>query len=543
MKKEKKSAGATAWPRFGTLLDLASGNRNMMNFLRKYKQIIKYFIAGGAAAAVDLGLLYFLTDILGIWYLISTSLAFAAAFFVSFFLQKFWTFRDPDQTVIYKQLATYLAVALVNFTLNAALMYILVDGFKIWYLLAQFLASGLIAGESYFIYKFVIFNKKSAGEITKPRVLIATGIYPPDIGGPATMLEALASSLSRLGFSVQTITYAEQTAPGQVYRISRAQNKASRYAKYFWRLWLLSRRADILYVTDTYSVGYFAYLIKKLTGKKYIIRFAGDSAWEMAAGAGWIEDYITDFQNIKYDRRIERLKARRKKILVKADKVIAVSDFMAKLAKIIGVREEKITVIYNAVDFFPASPKRQIPLNPTLVYAGRLVPWKGVSMLIRAVQELKNHRPNIIFEIIGDGPEEVKLKKLAYNFGLAENVIFRGRVREEESHEIFARSTIFVLNTNYEGLPHSVLNAMRAGLPVIATPIDGNLEVVEDQVNGLLAPYNKLADWIIAINKLLNNQGLQQKFSKNGLETIARFKWSEVVEKTSALIIRSFGEK
>ncbi|MBI4779110.1 glycosyltransferase family 4 protein [Candidatus Falkowbacteria bacterium] len=171
-----------------------------------------------------------------------------------------------------------------------------------------------------------------------------------------------------------------------------------------------------------------------------------------------------------------------------------------------------------------------------MVYAGRLVPWKGVAMLIKAVKELKKNQPNIIFEILGDGPEEAKLKELAGNLGLSENVIFRGRVSEEDSHKIFSRSTAFVLNTNYEGLPHSVLNAMRSGLPVITTLIDGNLEIIRDGVNGLLAPYNKLEDWLIAINKLLNNQELQQEFSRNGLETVKNFKWSDVVEKTSVLI-------
>lgn len=514
----------------------------MINFLQKHKQIVKYLIAGGTSAFVDLSLLYFFTDVLGVWYLISAGLAFVLAFFISFFLQKFWTFRDGDKEAMYKQMGAYLAVALINFVINIILMYVMVDGLKVWYMLAQFIVSGLIAVESYLVYKFFIFNRNSKSGNGKMRILIATGIYPPDIGGPATMLEALISSLSKIDFEIRVITYAERTEPGQIYRISRAQNKILGYFKYFWHLWILSRWADILYVTDTYSVGYFAYLIKKLNGKKYIIRFAGDSAWEMAAGAGWTEDDITDFQKIKYDERIEKLKARRKKILINADAVIAVSNFMAKVAGLIGVRAERITVIYNAVDFFAASPKREAPLNPTLVYAGRLVAWKGVAMLIRAMKELKESRSNIILEILGDGPEEAKLKESAGSLGLTENIIFRGRVSEEASHKIFARATIFVLNTNYEGLPHSVLNAMRSGLPVITTPVGGNREVVEDGVNGLLAPYNKLEAWLMAINKLLDDQNLRQKFSANGLETIKRFKWSEVVEKTASLI-RSFSKK
>jgi len=508
----------------------------MTAMILKYKRIIKYLIAGGTAALVDLSLLYVLTDLLGFWYLFSTSLAFAAAFFVSFFLQKFWTFRDNGKERIYQQLGAYLAVALTNFCLNALLMYALVDGFKVWYLFAQVIAGGSIACESYLIYKFLIFGERYGGKAAKMKVLIATGIYPPDVGGPATMIKAMADSLSELDFDVRTITYADKTEPGRVYRISRRQNKFFRYFNYFRRFWALSRRADVLYVTETYSVGQFAYLIKKFTGKKYIIRFAGDSAWETAAGAGWTNDYITDFQNKKYGGRIEKMKARRKKILINADAVIAVSGFMAELAKTIGVKQEKIAVIYNAVDFFPAPPPRRPAVRPTLVYSGRLVKWKGVSMLIRAVKELRKNRPDIFLEILGDGPEEAGLKKLVGDLGLSDNINFRGRVSEETSHEIFARSTAFVLNTNYEGLPHSVLNAMRAGLPVITTPAGGNVEVVRDGDNGLIKPYNDLDGWVKAINKLLDDKALWRKFSLNGLKTAAEFKWDQAVEKTAALI-------
>lgn len=127
----------------------------------RYKKIIKYLIAGGTATLVDLGLLYFFTDILNIWYLFSACLAFTLAFFVSFSLQKFWTFGDRDKETIYKQMRIYLAVALTNLLVNAGLMYLLVDGFKIWYIMAQIIVSGSIAVESYFIYNFFIFNKKN----------------------------------------------------------------------------------------------------------------------------------------------------------------------------------------------------------------------------------------------------------------------------------------------------------------------------------------------------------------------------------------------
>ncbi|MBU3922115.1 MAG: glycosyltransferase, partial [Alphaproteobacteria bacterium] len=112
----------------------------------------------------------------------------------------------------------------------------------------------------------------------------------------------------------------------------------------------------------------------------------------------------------------------------------------------------------NAVDFFPAPPKREVPLNPTLVYAGRLVAWKGVSMLIKAVGELKKNRQNIIFEILGDGPEEAKLKESVNNLELTGNVIFRGRVSEEDVRR--ARSAGFNDAELVEIVAHVALNTL-----------------------------------------------------------------------------------
>jgi dolichol-phosphate mannosyltransferase len=132
--------------------------------LNKYGRVFKFLIAGCAGAFTNLALLYFFTDILGVWYLASSSLAFIVSFFVSFFLQKFWTFSDKAKESLLKQMGVYLAVALTNLVINGLLMYLLVDGFKIWYMFSQFTVSGVIALESYWVYKIFIFNKDVKAE-------------------------------------------------------------------------------------------------------------------------------------------------------------------------------------------------------------------------------------------------------------------------------------------------------------------------------------------------------------------------------------------
>jgi putative flippase GtrA len=124
-----------------------------------YRRAVKYVIAGGTAAAVDIGILYILTDLAHIWYLLSAVLAFAVAFVVSFTLQKFWTFRDRSTENLHAQAGLYLAVALFNLCLNTALMYLLVDIFDIWYVFSQIFVGIFIASFSFFIYRIFVFKQ------------------------------------------------------------------------------------------------------------------------------------------------------------------------------------------------------------------------------------------------------------------------------------------------------------------------------------------------------------------------------------------------
>ncbi len=127
-------------------------------FMRRHARVWRYFAAGGSAAAVDLGLLYSLTEWLNLHYLLSAILAFIVAFCVSFFLQKFWTFEDHSVERVHAQIILYFIVAAANLGLNTLLMFLLVEKLGFWYFAAQLIAGALIACESFFISRYVVFN-------------------------------------------------------------------------------------------------------------------------------------------------------------------------------------------------------------------------------------------------------------------------------------------------------------------------------------------------------------------------------------------------
>ncbi len=120
-------------------------------------RFVRFVISGGFATLANLGVVYLCTDVLGVYYLASSGVAFVASFLVSFMLQKFWTFSNSSLDVVHRQLVISLIVASCNLVINIFLMYCFVEKLGIHYLIGQLMTSALIACETFFLYKHVIF--------------------------------------------------------------------------------------------------------------------------------------------------------------------------------------------------------------------------------------------------------------------------------------------------------------------------------------------------------------------------------------------------
>ncbi len=131
----------------------------IMRIWSSRRKLLRYLVSGGSATAVNFFFLYLFTEWVGVYYLISVVFSFIMALGVSFVLQKFWTFKDVSKEGVHRQAVVYGIVAVINTGINVLLVYVFVEYFGAHYLLGQFISSGFIAIESYFIYQFFIFNK------------------------------------------------------------------------------------------------------------------------------------------------------------------------------------------------------------------------------------------------------------------------------------------------------------------------------------------------------------------------------------------------
>jgi putative flippase GtrA len=129
--------------------------------INQYKKITRYLVAGSTAAGATFFTVYFLTDIIGLWYLLSSVLAFFVGVIISFTLQKYWTFRGEQAKQTRHQLILFISFAAFGMAINAAGMYLLVDKIHLWYMIAQFITAAGIAAMNYFVYQSVIFKHKT----------------------------------------------------------------------------------------------------------------------------------------------------------------------------------------------------------------------------------------------------------------------------------------------------------------------------------------------------------------------------------------------
>jgi glycosyltransferase involved in cell wall biosynthesis len=234
------------------------------------------------------------------------------------------------------------------------------------------------------------------------------------------------------------------------------------------------------------------------------------------------------------------LRSSEKKLMKRADALIAVSQYTKKeLTEFYNISEEKIHVIYNGVNTQKFKPpnrnktelRRELGLNPDrkmILFVGRLYSRKGLPTLLQAAQMVVKDFKNTQFVISGGGfkQNEEKLRKLARQQGIEDNVSFVGYFPDEKLPDLYAAADIFVLPALYENFPFAILEAQSTGLPVVSTRVGGIPELIIDSQSGLLtepSDHEQLAD---AITKLLQDSSLAEKLSKKARQLVEeKFAW------------------
>jgi glycosyltransferase involved in cell wall biosynthesis len=176
----------------------------------------------------------------------------------------------------------------------------------------------------------------------------------------------------------------------------------------------------------------------------------------------------------------------------------------------------------------------------TILYVGRLIEWKGVDTLIRAMPPVIKQIPGARLFIVGEGPYRDSLESLVRENSLTEVVRFLGRVSDDDLRNLYDSATVFVLPSRrhqglvMEGLGVVLLEAMSHGVPVIGSNIGGIPDIITDGENGYLFSTDNPEDLAPKIIRLIGEEKLISQFRLKGYETVkTRFAWEEISKKFS----------
>ena len=364
------------------------------------------------------------------------------------------------------------------------------------------------------------------------KILIAAGIFPPDVGGPATYSKILGGELAARGHTVRVVTYtdSENRKIGKsdypIHLIVRSPFKPWRYFKFFRALIKHGRDADLIYAQGPVSDGYPAYMAARYLKKPLAVKITGDYSWERAASEGLTDVLIDEFQTLKdYPPAIRRMRDVQHTVCHHARIIITPSEYLKKLVTGWGIKPEKIKVVYNAVERPEVRSQKSevrrklgIAENTFLILSsGRDVPWKGFALLAEAAAELQTLHPEMEIKILH-------------------------RAGRAELHEHIRAADVYVLNTGYEGLSNTLVEVLHLGTPIITTNVCGNPEVIKHEQNGLLVDYNNKAQLSEAIMRIYSDKNLRDELRNNARLSLEKFTLDNMINETERLLIELVGK-
>ena len=325
----------------------------------------------------------------------------------------------------------------------------------------------------------------------KNKIGVVTGIYPPDIGGPATYIPKLADFVLNKGNYVSLLTLGAEgkrlSLPDQSFiSIKRAQNKIIRMTRTIVEVVRLTFNCRQIFANGLFEEVAIGKLV--FPNRNFIAKIVGDPIWERYRNKTRHNISIEIFNmpefKIPLSFRLQR------KLLVwslnQFDTLTTPSIQLKIMIESWGVRKP-IEVIANGVICSNLYDQHK---EYDVVTVSRLTNWKNIDLVIKACSEI-----GLSLAIVGDGPEMAELKKLAA--ASSTRTTFLGELNQEGVSQVLRQSSFFVLYSNYEGLSFSLLEAMMFGKPVIVSDVPGNRDVIEHGVTGLVVSvdsHQKLAE-------------------------------------------------
>lgn len=364
------------------------------------------------------------------------------------------------------------------------------------------------------------------------RILIVTGIFPPELGGPATYAPELANRLLAHGYTVRLLCYSntafDPTDSDRAYPIIRVKRrgKISNYTRFFLILLKELRSVDFVYSLDWVTAGLPLAVASKLTGVPFIVRVGGGYIWEKYLSEGREPVTLSDFYKRGLHTKYGLLYRIIQFVFSRADTVVFNSEKQKKIYREFypQLTEEKVAVIPNPAPLIRISTIRSEHLiTNEIVFAGRFIKMKNVETLIGAFSKVSDK--TLKLTLIGEGPLEASLRKLVAELGLGSQIQFLPPLPQKALYERIIHCRFLVLPSWTDISPNQVYESLQLGIPVLLTK-EHYLDINIDHI--FTIDPRSLDDIAEKIDKLSNKE-VYVEFQNQCKNLAVKRNWDDVV--------------
>ena len=371
------------------------------------------------------------------------------------------------------------------------------------------------------------------------RVLIVSGIWPPDVGGPASHAPEAAEQLRARGHEVEVATMADAEPKAEAYPVrwtSRRMPRGLRHATSALAIARAARRADVAYATGLLVRSSLAAVVSRTP---FVLKLTSDPSFERAVRYGLTGSSLDDFQRAG-GVRVRALRRASDFALRRAAHLVVPSESLRQLALTWGVRAERITLLPNPVAPPELGARDELRTRhglegPTLVFAGRLAPQKRLDVALDALARADG----VTLLIAGDGPDEQELRRHAGTLGLDGRARFLGPQPRRTVFELLRAADAALLSSSWENFPHMAVEALAVGTPVLATSVGGVAEIVRDGENGLLVPSEDPEALAEAIRRYFADAGLRERLSAAAPSSVERYAPAAIYDELERILERA----
>ncbi len=367
-----------------------------------------------------------------------------------------------------------------------------------------------------------------------------SGIWPPDVGGPASHAPEVAAFLHARGHRVEVLTSAAAPPAPEPFPVGWVSRRLPALLRYAWGAALsarAARRADVVYSTGMIGRTRIGALVARVPR---VIKLTGDPAYERSLRYGLTTLSLDRFQGAR-GVRIGALRTLRDVMLSGAAVYVCPSESLRGFAtRWRLLAPERIVVLPNPVSVLPVGERDELRrrhglTRPTLVAAGRLVAQKRLDVALEAVRRCAE----VDLVVVGDGPEREPLEALVRTLGLERRVRLVGARPRALVLELLAAADAVVLSSDWENFPHAIVEGLAVGTPVIAAAVGGVREIVRDGVNGLLVPADDPGALAAAIGRFFAEEDLRARLRSSAAPSVAEFAPERIYERLESLLERA----